>query len=323
MAGATLAPAAPLTVRQAIAEVVAEQTRELGRQCRRAKKGTDPEATHQARVATRRLRAALRVFRKQLVVPGRIGKGLRRLAGRLGAVRDRDVLIALVTARHLAALRGEERERLEAVVAKWSAARDRARKRLAAELGRGRYRRLVAALERLAARPRSAGDPDALAARVLADAVAAQADALALFPAMRAAAPTPADLHALRIGFKRLRYTLDFHAAACGLAYDVERRLARQMQDVLGEIHDRDLLLDRLGRGAGAYAGPWPTLLGRLAAERQSLMRRFLRLRRQWRARTDTPDEPAPESRFVNLEPAPVTLRLVAGGKNVASTMVG
>ncbi|MGH2771512.1 MAG: CHAD domain-containing protein, partial [Actinomycetota bacterium] len=56
--------------------------------------GEDPEAVHQARVATRRLRSDLRTF-ASLVDPGWAGElraELAWLAGLLGGIRDADVL---------------------------------------------------------------------------------------------------------------------------------------------------------------------------------------------------------------------------------------
>src|SRR4029453_14799508 len=56
--------------------------------------GEDPESVHQARVATRRVRSALRTFRD--VIEPDWGRSLRDrlkgVAGRLGAVRDTEVL---------------------------------------------------------------------------------------------------------------------------------------------------------------------------------------------------------------------------------------
>lgn len=52
----------------------------------------DIEYVHQARVALRRLRAALRVYRKACVLPPPLLDGLRTLAESLGAARDWDVL---------------------------------------------------------------------------------------------------------------------------------------------------------------------------------------------------------------------------------------
>ena len=52
----------------------------------------DIEYVHQARVALRRLRAALRVYRKACVLPPAMLDGLRAIAASLGAARDWDVL---------------------------------------------------------------------------------------------------------------------------------------------------------------------------------------------------------------------------------------
>jgi CHAD domain-containing protein len=309
----TIRAGSSLTVAQAAAEVAGEQARELRRHARKVRTGRDPEAVHQMRVATRRLRAMLRIFSAHLVVPGRVRRGLRRLARRLGAVRDRDVLIALLDDHHLAALQGQERRRAASLLAAWRRARARARRALSEEIGRKRFARLLEALVAYGKEPHPAGDPAAQAARVLEEAVEAQAAALGRHRAMLEPAPPPEALHDLRIAFKRLRYTLDFHAAAFGLAYDVERRLARRMQEVLGEIHDRDLLLDLLAWGKRRFRGSWPALHPRLAAERQVLVRRFLKLRREWLKRTAEAPPEAAAPRYASLEPARVTLRLVAG----------
>jgi CHAD domain-containing protein len=54
----------------------------------------DIEYVHQARVALRRLRAALRLFRRVCVLPDELLDGLRALAGALGPARDWDVLLS-------------------------------------------------------------------------------------------------------------------------------------------------------------------------------------------------------------------------------------
>lgn len=55
---------------------------------------SDIEYVHQARVALRRLRAALRLYRRACVLPDELMGGLRTLAGALGPARDWDVLCA-------------------------------------------------------------------------------------------------------------------------------------------------------------------------------------------------------------------------------------
>ena len=117
--------------------------------------------------------------------------------------------------------------------------------------------------------------------------------------------------------------------------------LARLLQDCLGEIHDHDLLLEWLtedtgtgARGHGGtdkppvearlFAGAWHVLPERLAADRAKLLRRFLRLRREWLARTEPGGSVVPLvlPRFVNLEAESVQLRLAAPQRTVASLRI-
>jgi CHAD domain-containing protein len=54
------------------------------------------------------------------------------------------------------------------------------------------------------------------------------------------------ELHDLRIAAKRLRYTLEVLGSALGPAATVVESEARALQDVLGEVHDCDVLAPRL-----------------------------------------------------------------------------
>lgn len=319
-----LSPAPALTTRQAAGKIFAAQVRLIGHHEKGARQGGEPEDVHQMRVATRRLRAALRVFDGFLAPKQRIRKGLPWTARRLGRVRDHDVVIALLEDRHRHALYGEEAKRLDALLAGLKERRYAAQERLEKSMKKGRYEKLRRALDDFAKRPRFAGDEDAMAARTLAEAIAQRGGVVAKDVAMTEAEPTPDELHRLRIEYKRLRYVLDFHAETCGMAYEVERKLAREMQECLGELHDHDLLLFWLERGEDFFAGPWPALQPRLAVDRQKLFRRFLRLRKRWMERTkaDATVATIEEPRFVSLEAAPVTLRLITTPKQVASTMV-
>ncbi len=330
-----ITPAPGLTVRLAAGRIVARQVRELLRQERAVRKGEDAEAIHQARVQTRRLRAALGLFAGVLRPPRLARRArLRWLARALGRVRDVDVITTLLEDRHLPHLEGVEAARLEDLVAALKERRWRAHRKLRKAMARRRYARLKAALEALARRPRfaKAGGEDAMASRFLAEAIGRHARRVSGHRAMAERAPSAADLHALRIAVKRLRYLLDFHAETCGIAFDEERRLTRELQDCLGSLHDHDLLLSWLGGGADAatpveaalFAGAWAQLPERLQADRDRLYRRFVRLRRAWLARTEPERTVAAleEPRFVNLEAAPVQLRLASPAKTVASLRI-
>jgi CHAD domain-containing protein len=335
-----LTPATALTVRQAASRIVARQVRDLLAFEKAARRG-DPEAVHQMRVQTRRLRAALAMFSGVVRPPKRAKRPrLRWLARALGRVRDLDVIIVLLEDRHLGHLEGAEAHRLEDLLAGLKERRWRDQERLKASFARGRYARLRSGLEALARRPRfgATGEDEAMAPRFLADAIHRVARRVSARRGMAERLPSPSDLHRLRIAIKRMRYVLDFHAETCGIAYEEERRLARQLQDCLGEIHDHDLLLWWFAEAAGTaaqalaraprapvkralLAGPWPVLEQRLALDRARLLRRFVRLRRRWLARTEPVGTVVPleEPRFVSLEAAPVQLRLEAPRRTVAS----
>lgn len=73
------------------------------------------------------------------------------------------------------------------------------------------------------------------------------AEVLALAPALRRGRAE--ELHALRIACKRLRYALERFSVFEPALHDPGVRLA-QLQDALGEIHDRDVLLQTIPNSA-------------------------------------------------------------------------
>jgi CHAD domain-containing protein len=76
--------------------------------------------------------------------------------------------------------------------------------------------------------------------------------------------------HDLRIAAKRLRYVLEVTAPCFGAEAKAARRAAKQLQGVLGELHDCDLMLPS--------AGEIESLLAHLRSRRELLFRRFRQL---------------------------------------------
>jgi len=196
----------------------------------------DPEFIHQMRVATRRLRAAVRLFAPHLPpdFAGELLPPLRQLMERLGRARDLDVLLAEISMPVMRALPDEPRlaALVGAVTDRQYAAREAALRHLRSA-AHGRLMLLAIALlhgldgpaaETLAAF--ATGRLKRLRRKVLALAEAASSD-------------DPASLHRLRIGIKRLRYALEFFAPlASGRALPRLLRSLGALQDELGQLND-------------------------------------------------------------------------------------
>jgi CHAD domain-containing protein len=54
--------------------------------------------------------------------------------------------------------------------------------------------------------------------------------------------------HSMRIAAKRLRYALEIFGPCLGEEAETARRAAKQLQSVLGDLHDCDLMLARVER---------------------------------------------------------------------------
>ena len=118
--------------------------------------GEDPEAIHDMRVSARRVRAAWRVFGNAYdgpVVRRHVAE-IRRLGGRLGAVRDLDVQLALLAA-HRERRSKRERTALVPLVEAWTAERAERQADLVAHLGSPWFGVLVADHEAFVATDRA------------------------------------------------------------------------------------------------------------------------------------------------------------------------
>lgn len=224
-------------------KIVARQLQRIKEHDPGTRRGDDPESLHSMRVATRRLRAAVRAFAATMPeqLHAQLLDELRWLGRLLGGVRDLDVQLANLDQYSLP------------LPAAYRAALDPFRRHLADELARRRramvegldsprYFRLLVKLERFASsRPRPERLPEAARRPIgsFAEAAIEHAwDRLLKRGERIGDACSPEDLHPLRIRSKRLRYLLEFLSELTGKP---GRRLVKQLvalQDQLGALND-------------------------------------------------------------------------------------
>ncbi len=256
------------TLRERAAEILGHQRRRMRESLGAAIDGRDPEGVHRMRVASRRLRAALRTFRPWLdgAELDRLAAAVRGVTRALGDVRELDVARLSIAAWARRA-RPERALALEQVDARLARRRRRARARMIERFARidldrldERLGRLVAELERgdapaaaagIAAATATAG-PEPLMRDLLADRAAEIAttasDLVRDLPEPAGTAESAEALHRVRIDAKKLRYTLEIVAPELGPAGRAVVRRLRRLQDRLGAFHD-DVVLDGiLGR---------------------------------------------------------------------------
>jgi CHAD domain-containing protein len=203
----------------------------------------DVRAIHRARVASRRLRELIPVLELDADTCSRLLRDLRRVTRALGPVRELDVLIALVEARrqgahtedpgHVQILGSLSRARAEAF--------GRAQKRLGADL-----RRVVRHVEgAIAGMPQDAAEERhwywVLDARI-----SRRAKALETGIAQAGPIYAPSQLHAVRIAVKKLRYAIELSRDALGVPVGGDLRALRGAQELLGRLHDRQVLIVRV-----------------------------------------------------------------------------
>jgi len=245
--GIELAPPWPVRLfpdtpmREAALRVLRRAWRQLREAEPEARRGEGPEGVHRMRVATRRMRAAMRLFEPAL--PARAlaaqRRHLERMAGTLGAVRDLDVML-LELPRVADKLPGGLAADLAPLHAVLSGLHARARTRLVTWLAsparlraEERYEAFLAPATTLrrgaAARPLVEVSPLLVAAA--AERVFKRGEKLKKDAPVR-------DLHRLRLALKHLRYTIE--ALDDVLEHELDALLARMvhLQDVLGRFND-------------------------------------------------------------------------------------
>ena len=268
------------TLEEATRKIIGLHLRRLRQHDPETRRGQDPEALHDMRVACRRLRAAVHALEagmpKQL--HRYLSDELEWLGQLLGNVRDLDVQLGLLERYHTVT-RPDPGGGLTGLRAYMESERVRHRAEMLKGLDSDRYFRLLIRLEgftRGRGRPRAGNG----ATKKSVAAVGRQAIKKAFRRLLKrggaiGAAPTDADLHALRIRAKRLRYLLEFLREVIGKP---GRRLVKdlvRLQDLLGNHHDTVVAAEFIRRyveGPGAQASAETFLaLGAFMGEQRRL----------------------------------------------------
>jgi CHAD domain-containing protein len=202
-----------------------------------------PKAVHEMRIATRKLRAALKAFKSLLPEPERtrLGVELRWLANALGGLRDLDVYAENLGA-SLSELPEPDRNRVRAHIDQLARRRELARNDAVRALASARYRELAA---RLQAFTSAAPSPAALRRwsgfliRDGIDPYLRKSLRRVQKRARRLGPDAPAEaLHALRIEGKKYRYLLEFFAPLYGRELEKPVKGVRKLHGVLGDHQD-------------------------------------------------------------------------------------
>jgi len=249
----------------------------------------DVRALHRARVASRRLRELVPALQLDRDVSKKLSRRLRRVTTRLGVVRELDVLLMLIDELHVS--RSDHGTALGRVGVAVSNARDHSRRKLFVRLPLAEMRRLADKLVRTAAALQLAESSSSKSASrgwksALESRVARRAAKLAGHMQDAGALYLPERLHAVRIALKKLRYAVELSNEAAGRRDGGDVKTLKRGQELLGRMHDLQVLIDRVRQLQASLAPPnlavWrdlDALMEMLEDDCRRLHARYMRVR--------------------------------------------
>ncbi len=212
------------------------------------RQGEDIEALHDMRVATRRMRAAFEVFGDfyQPAVLKPHLRGLRQAGRALGQVRDLDVFMEKAD-HYLQTLPKGSQHDLDPLLVVWHERREQARAEMLAHLDSEAYQAFKWEFNRFLQTPdegelqQDAQIPSPALVREVAPVLVYErlAAVRAYDRVVRNASVI--QLHALRIEFKKFRYTLEFFREVLGDETKAVINDLKAIQDHLGDLNDAEV----------------------------------------------------------------------------------
>ena len=212
------------------------------------REGSDIEELHDMRVATRRMRSAMRVFRpyyqKKAIRP--FLKGLRQTGRALGSVRDLDVFMENATA-YLQTLPPEDQTSLDPLLSSWEVQREAARAKMLTHLDSNNYNRFVSGFGEFlttqgagAILPKPSKPTADRVFQIIPVLIYHHLEVVLAYENVLEGAPLETH-HALRIDMKRFRYILEFFQEVLGDEVKPVIADAVAIQDHLGALNDADV----------------------------------------------------------------------------------
>ncbi len=233
-------------------------------------KDRDPEALHQMRVGMRRLRSAVTGFAPALDLPKAAQeKKIAKIARRLGALRDLDVMLSALSSRYKPSLPPEEQDCLDTALERLAKQRREAFAQVEQTLHHQPYKKLKQAFKQWLKKPAYQEIAQLPIQEVLPDLLLPQVSRLFLEPGwlvgvkvFDAEIPLSEELklkaveeilasrgplvHNLRKQVKRVRYQMSLFTGLYGSSYAAGVEEIKEIQEVLGEIQDSMVLAEVL-----------------------------------------------------------------------------
>lgn len=216
----------------------------------------DVKSVHRTRVASRRLRELLPILQFDRGDAAKFSQQLRKVTRRLGPVREADVMLQLIAELHESGRFHEPTLRMIG-----DAIQLRRHKRLEKLPGKSTFeafRRIERKLNRAADKLKGAESVETRRAwRWALDArVSRRAQTLNKAIDEAGAVYLPERVHAVRIAVKKLRYALELDLEARGQKPAPELRTLKRTQELLGRLHDLQVIVDRVREIQAALQPP-------------------------------------------------------------------
>lgn len=244
-------------------------------------KGEDIEALHDMRVASRRLRAAFKVFRNcfklEDLIP--VESEVAWVTRSLGLVRDQDVYLDFLRTY----ISEHKVKHLDWLVKHEEEVREQSRQVMIDALNDLQQRNLPGSMEALLAKARKGHSYASYAqdqVKIRLDKLMKRADSIDDPGAV-------AELHMMRIEAKRLRYTLEAFVPCFGKPLGDVISTVKELQELLGQGHDCDVWVEKIAarRDSEPLSSCSAVAVNNLVAERSAFRHdTYLKTREFWHA---------------------------------------